>query len=405
MPQMQSITLGIWINAGSRFENRHNNGVAHFLEHLLFKGSEKYSCSKIKESLEGKGGSLNGFTSEELCCYLVKLPAKYLNLALDILSDMVMYPLLAKEEIVKEKNVIIEEIKMYRDLPQSYVHELLDELLWPDEPLGMSILGTIDSITAISRKDLLEFKESYYTPANIVIVVCGKLEHQLILKRAKNIFKVSKPKPRNQFTQTRDITRTPQLKLLAKHTEQTHLSLGFHGLRRSDPKRFVLGLLNVILGANMSSRLFNEVREKRGLAYQINSQVKFLSDTGSFIINAGVDNQSATPALEVILKELKKIQQDLVTPSELKRAKEFYLGQLSLSLEDTLEHMLWIGDSAVSLDRIFSLTEVTKEINQINREQIRSLSQQIFEVKRRNLAVIGPLKEKQEDLYGCLRRD
>ena len=403
MPHMQSVALGIWINTGSRFENKHNNGVAHFLEHLLFKGSFRFSCRKIKESLEGRGGSLNGFTSEELCCYLVKLPFKYLNLALDILSDMVLNPLLNQEDIEKEKNVIIEEIKMHRDLPQSYVHELLDGLLWPGETLGKSILGTSDSITAMSRKDLLEFKQKNYTPANIVIAACGNLKHQVLLEQAKDIFKSSKQNTRSRFKKIKPYRKTPRIKLLVKETEQTHFSLGFHGLRRSDDNRFALALLNVILGANMSSRLFNEVREKKGLAYQINSQVKYLFDTGSLVINAGVDNDNAIEALQVILKELDKIKQDLVSESEFKRAKEFYLGQLAISLEDTLEHMLWIGESVATLDRIFELNEVIEDIKQIEPKDLRDLAKEVFKVNDRNLAIIGPLKEKKESLYECLR--
>ena len=405
MPQMHSVSLGIWINAGSRLETEDNNGVAHFLEHLLFKGSKKFSCCKIKESLEGKGGSLNGFTSEELCCYLVKLPSKYLNLALDILSDMVLNPLLAEAEIAREKNVIIEEIKMHRDLPQSYVHELLDGLLWPGEALGMSILGSKESIIAMSRKDLLGFKQRHYTPANIVIVACGNLRHQAVLDRVKDIFKPAKQKTRNQFKKISPKRQAPQLKLLIKDTEQTHFSLGFHGLRRSDDKRFILALLNVILGANMSSRLFNEVREKKGLAYQINSQVKYLFDTGSLVINAGIDNRNATEALKVILGELEKIKQESVSESELRRAKEFYLGQLAISLEDTLEHMLWLGESVTSLDRIFKLDEVTKRINQIRPETLKALAANIFRAQDRNLAIIGPLRAREEEIYECLRRD
>lgn len=405
MPHMQSVALGVWVNAGSRFETEKNNGIAHFLEHLLFKGSKNFSCRKLKQTIEGLGGYLNGFTSEELCCYLVKLPHRYLALALDVLSDMILNPLLNKEDIGKERNVIAEEIKMHRDLPQSYMHELLDGLLWPGHPLGMNILGAMESIKGLTRDDFILFKKKYYTMPNIVIAVCGNLEHDKVLHKAQRIFRIFRTNKINKFDRAKVCQNRPQLRLSIKDTEQTHLTLGFHGLDRNDPHRFTLRLLHIILGANMSSRLFHELREKKGLAYEIGTQVKFFADTGSFIVNAGIDNKNVTAALEVILKELDNLKKNLVSQRELKRAKEFYIGQLSISLEDTLEHMLWIGEPTIALDKIYTLDEVIDEVDKITSEYLRHLAQRIFRYKDRNLAVIGPLKDKEEELYECLGRN
>jgi predicted Zn-dependent peptidase len=402
MPKMQSVALGIWIKVGGRYEPPEFKGIAHYLEHLAFKGSKNYSCRKIKESIEGIGGSLNGFTSEELTCYLVKLPARYLNLALDILSDMVINPTLAQEEIDKERTVIIEEIKMYKDLPQSYVHELLDALLWPNQPLGMTISGTAESVGSIKREDLFLFKEQYYASPSIVISAAGLLEHNQFTNRVEKKFRGLKYRNMNTFSQAKEEQEKPQLELLPKDTEQTHLALGFHSFKREHPLKHALGLLHVILGANMSSRLFNEIREKRGLAYEIGTQVKRFQDTGAFIVHAGIDNRKVSEAIKLILEELKKIKDKLVSIDEFKRAKEFYLGQLLLALEDTLDHMLWIGESTVALDKIYTLDEIIKEVNRLKREDIRNVAKYIFKEKSLNLALIGPIRDREQEIHGQL---
>jgi predicted Zn-dependent peptidase len=403
MPNMQSVALGIWIKVGGRYESSNNKGISHFLEHLLFKGSQKYSCRKIKESIEGVGGSLNGFTSEELTCYLVKLPGSYLDLALEVLSDMVINPALMQPDVEKERAVILEEIKMYKDLPQAYVHELLDELLWPDQPLGMSIVGTFDSVTGIKREDISLFKRRNYVPSNIVISAAGLLDHHKLTRRIEKIFRGSNKKDVNRFSKVEEDQAKPNLQVLDKDTEQTHLALGFHSLKKGHPLKHAVALLHIILGANMSSRLFNEVREKRGLAYEIGTQVKRFQDTGAFIVHAGMDNNKVIEAMQVILKETGKIKERLVNEGEFKRAKEFYLGQLRLALEDTLDHMFWIGESTATLDKTYSLEEIVKEVEKVRRKDIQRVAAQIFNDHNLNAALIGPLKEKQDNVYSQLK--
>jgi len=403
MSTMQSVALGIWIRVGARYESPQYKGIAHFLEHLLFKGSKNYSCCKIKESIEGVGGSLNGFTSEELTCYLVKIPQAYLDLALAILSDMVLNPLLLPKEIDKERAVILEEIKMYKDLPQSYVYELLDELLWPKQPLGTPIIGTVDSVNRIKRESLLLFKQRYYAAPNIIISAAGLLDYDKFVKKISAIFSSPKEKYTTAFSRVNEQQSKPQLKLLHKETEQTHLVLGFHGFKRGHSLRHALGLLHIVLGANMSSRLFNEVREKKGLAYEIGTVVKYFQDTGAFIVHAGVNNRKVRDAVKVILKELKRIKDKPVTVSEFRRAKEFYLGQLMLALEDTLDHMFWIGESTAALDKVYSLEDIIAEVKKIKRQDIQKVARYIFDEKKINLALIGPLKDNEQAIYDELR--
>lgn len=403
MAQRQSVALGIWINVGGRYESNQNKGIAHFLEHLLFKGSKKYSCRKLKESIEGVGGSLNGFTSEELSCYLVKIPANYFESGLDVLSDMVVNPTLPGLEIEKEKTVILEEIKMYKDQPQSYVYELLDELLWPGQPLGAPIIGTEGSVRQVKKEALNLFKQKYYTPENIVVSVAGLLDHRKLSEAIKRHFASLKPKNKNTYLLAKEEQNIPRLKVFYKDTEQTHLALGFHSLKRDHPLKHALGLLHIILGANMSSRLFHELREKRGLAYEIGTAAKRFQDTGSFIVHAGIDNRKVTDAIKLILRELKKIRLNLVDKDEFRRAKEFYLGQLMLALEDTLDHMLWIGETTTALDRTYSLQQIIREVNRVRREDIQGIARYLFKEENLNLALIGPLKDREQKIYKHLQ--
>jgi len=405
MSGRMSLALGIWINVGGRFESDKSKGISHFLEHLLFKGSKKYSCRKLKESIEGVGGALNGFTTEELSCYLVKIPGRYLELTLDVLSDMVINPSLPAHEAEKEKQVILEEIKMYKDQPASYVYELLDELLWPNQPLGAPVIGTVESVTGITRQDLDLFKQEYYTPANIVISAAGLLEFDKLTKSVVKFFSRQKKQNINTFSKVKEKQNTPQLKLFHKDTEQTHMALGFHAFKRDHPLKHALGILHVILGANMSSRLFDELREKKGLAYEIGTLVKRFHDTGAFMVHAGIDNRKVPEALKLILKELQRCKHEPVTTDEFRRAKEFYIGQLMLALEDTLDHMLWIGETTATLDKTYSLEDIIKEVNRINREDVREVAKGIFKKENLNLALIGPLKDSEKQIYSELGID
>lgn len=398
MPGRLSLALGIWINVGGRYEPDKFKGISHFLEHLVFKGTKKYSCRKLKESIEGVGGALNGFTTEELTCYLVKIPARHLESALDVLADMVINPSLPNPEVKKEKTVILEEIKMYKDQPASYVYELLDELLWPKQPLGAPIIGTVESVGRIQREELNLFKQEYYTPANIVVSAAGLLEFDKLTKKVARYFLRQKRQNINTFPKVKEKQSSPQLKVFPKDTEQTHMVLGFHAFKRDHPLRHALGILHVILGANMSSRLFNELREQRGLAYEIGTLVKRYQDTGAFMVHAGIDNSKVPKALKLILQELQKCKHKPVGSDEFRRAKEFYLGQLMLALEDNLDHMLWIGETTATMDKTYSLADIMREVNRVKREDVREVAKHIFKKENLNLALIGPLKDSQDKI-------
>lgn len=402
MKDRDSASLGIWIAAGGRYENTKNKGVAHFLEHILFKGSKKYSCDAIKELIEGVGGSLNAFTSEEYTCYYAKIPAKHLNQTFDVLSDMVFAPLISKEDVNKERGVILEEIKMYHDLPQHFVIELLEELMWTNHPLGMNLAGTFESVGGMSHDDLRAFHSKYYSLGNIVVSSCGKLSHETVVNLAKKKSAKIKPVSHEGWLKAKNSQPKSKAKFFRKDIEQMHLAMGAFGLEKDHADEHAYSLLNIILGGNMSSRLFDEVREKRGLAYAISSSAKSLNDTGLFMIRAGVDNKKIVEAVGVILKELDKIRKENVTKDEFTRAKDYYLGQILLGLEDTLEHMFWIGEGITSLNKTRTLKEILKEVNKVTIGDIKRVADRVFKENNVNLSIVGPLKDDQEKELGRL---
>lgn len=391
-----SLSIGIWIDAGGRHEPQSRGGISHFLEHLLFKGSNKRSAEKIKEAVEGRGGSINGFTTEECTCFLVKVLNKDMDIALDVLSDMVLNPRLALDDIEKERTVIIEEIKMYKDLPMHYVHELLMELLWPNQPLGKFLAGTAETVNGIKRKDLIDYKNKFYNPSNIVIAGCGKIDYGDFFACCEKYFKSIRSGKKSVFKVARKNQNKPKFKLMFKETEQTHLSMGTHAFSRTDPDRHVLNFLHIILGGNMSSRLFRELRERRGLVYEIGTSVKKFQDTGAFVVSAGLDNKKVLKSIELIVKELKKIKEKSVSADEFNRAKEFYKGQLLLALEDTLDHMLWMGDHMITEEKIPTPQEILGEIERVTPDDIVRVANRVFKDSHLNLALIGPIKKEDE---------
>jgi len=267
----------------------------------------------------------------------------------------------------------------------------------------MPVAGTIDSVNQIKRDSLFSFKERHYTPPNIIISVAGLLDYHEFIAKVASIFSRLKDRNINTFSQAAEQQLQPQLKLLPKETEQTHMALGFHGFKRDHPLKHALQLLHIVLGANMSSWLFNEVREKAGLAYEIGTQVKYFQDTGAFVVHAGIDNRKVNAAIKLILKELKKSGDRLITAAEFRRAKDFYLGQLMLALEDTFDHMLWIGESTATLDKVYSLKDIIGEVRKIKRQDIQEVARYIFQEKKINLALIGPLKDNEQVIYEQLR--
>jgi len=391
-----SIAIGFWIGVGGRYEEDRLKGAAHFLEHIVFKGSQKYAGEEIKMRIEGIGGALNAFTSEEQTCFYAKIPSKHLNQTFDVLADMVVNPKIAAKDVNKEKTVIIEEIKMYHDLPQYFVLELLDQLLWPDHPLGKSLAGSPETVAGISRKDLKKFHSAHYSPGNIVVAACGDLKHDQIVRLVQKKLGGLQGSTKEEYVRTNGVQVQPRVRFFKKNIEQMHLALGLPGFDENHKDRYVLNLLSIILGGNMSSRLFVEVREKRGLAYSISCSYKTLHDAGLFLVRAGVDNQKIVEAVELILKELNKIKRLGVGQNEFQRAREYLSGQLLLGLEDTMDHMLWIGEGVIVKNKVKTLKGMLKEFERIKPADMKRIAKETLNTNRYNLAVVGPVTTQQE---------
>ncbi|MFA5158967.1 MAG: pitrilysin family protein [Candidatus Omnitrophota bacterium] len=396
MANRDSAAVAVWVKAGGRYEHKNISGISHFLEHMMFKGTPTRNTRQIKEEIEGVGGILNAFTGEEMTCYFAKLLKQYYPRALEVLSDMVLHATVPADELVKERTVILEEIKMYRDVPSHHVHDLMGELLWPDQPLGRTLSGPPETVSRMTRADILNYKKDYYHHSNILVSVSGDIDHDEVLSRIASIYQTRQPKKPSVFIPAKSEQARPRTHFFEKKTEQTHLVIGLHALPRMHPDRYKLGLLHVILGANMSSRLFEEVREKRGLAYEIKSGMTGYQDAGAFTVSAGVETKKTVRAVEVILRELAKMRKSFVKAGELRRAKDYFMSQVSLGVEDTLDHLLWVGEKVLCSGELPDKAEIRREIETTTLEDIQRVAQGIFWTRNLNLSLIGPVPEKMQ---------
>lgn len=397
MRDRESAAVAVWARVGGRYEPEKISGVSHFLEHMLFKGTKRRTPQQIKQEVEGVGGSMNAFTGEEATCYFAKLLVRDFPKAFDVLSDMVNEAALDPKELERERPVILEEIKMYLDQPSQHVQELMGELLWPEQPLGRNLAGTAESVSGISRQEMVDYKGQYYQPKNILVSVSGSVDPEKVLELAEKTFSARAGGAASHFEKAKTAQTGPRFHFVEKKTEQTHLVVGYHGFAKGDPRRFALGVLNVLLGGNMSSRLFEEVREKRGLAYEIRSGSAHFQDTGSFAVSAGVEHHKAATALQVILKELEKVVQKPVPDEELHRAQEYFIAQFLMGLEDTLDHLLWVGEKLLYSQEVLSRSEITQRIRSVTAADVQNVAAEIFSPRRANLALIGPLKEAEQN--------
>ena len=404
MPHAQSVAVGVWVRAGGRYEPAALAGVSHFVEHVLFKGTRRWSCEQLKQRVEGVGGSLNGFTAEEFTCYMAKVPHRHGRKAVEVLAEMVCRPTFNARDIDKEREVIVEEIRMYEDAPGQLVHDLFNQLLWPDHPLGTLLSGTIDTVRRITRQELMRYWRERYQPHHMVVTCTGVLEPDVMARHVRRAFATSRHGPCRAFPRAPRPRRGPQVRVWNKPTEQTHLCVGTYAIPRTHPDRFALELLHVLLGANMSSRLFREVRERRGLVYEIGTQIKRFEDTGAFVISAGCDTGKLLPTVQTIITELSRIRRGPIGRAELRRAKDYYAGQLLMGLEDTMEHMLWIGEQAVTVGRIADPKALLVHLERVGARDIRRVARQLFVTQKLHLAIVGPVTEPDASRLSAICR-
>ena len=394
MPHTHSVSICIYLGVGSRYESDIQGGISHFIEHVLFRGTKRrQSAKEISEAIEGVGGILNGGTDKELTVYWCKVAEPHFELAFDVLTDMVMNSRFDVPDIERERKVIIEEIGMSRDSPQQEVGMLIDELLWTDHPLGRDVAGTKESVIGINRQQILDFMASEYVPQNAVVSIAGNINHEAvteIVRKQLGNWKNNRPcldYPR--FTEKRN----PRLKIEFKETEQTHLCLALPGIPLVHPHRYPLDLLNVILGEGMSSRLFIEVRDKLGLAYNIHSYLDHFQDTGALTIYAGIAHQNLKMGIEAILKQLAALKEP-VSPAELTKAKELSKGRLMLRMEDSRSVSGWNGGQEMLNGFVQSVEEVVSLIDKITAEEMAHVASEYFTSDKLRLSVVGPVTDK-----------
>ena len=392
MPHMASVSVGIWVGVGGRCEEEAVSGISHFIEHLLFKGTRRRSAREISQAVEGIGGYLNAYTSEEHTCFYARARHDRFDDLLDVLADMFLHSTFDPAEITKEREVIKEELAMYLDQPQQYVQELLNATLWPGQPLGRSITGTEKTLDAISRRRLLDFQRKNYNAPATLIAAAGRLTHRQAVQAARRYAGEFHGGARCGFPPATAAQTRPAVRLCRKKTEQTQIAFGVRGCSRHHRSRFALRVLNAVLGENMSSRLFQTVREDRGLAYSIYSAHSYFDDTGDLVISAGLDLANLEKTLGIILRELKRLREEPVPAAELRRARDYLVGQLDLSLESTENQMMWVGEQWLGYGKIIRPESVKQRWNEVGTAEVRAAAREFIRPDQFNLALVSPLK-------------
>jgi len=393
MPHSRSVCLAILVGAGSCYESEEEAGISHFAEHLFFKGTQRRPTSKeITQDIEGVGGIINAGTDKELTIFWCKVAKSHFPIALDVLSDLLLNSLFDSKEIEQERRIISEEINMNLDLPQQRISMLIDELLWPEQPLGREVIGYKETVSSITREQLLNYVARRYMPNNTVLSIAGNIQHEEAVAQIESLFNKWAAGELITGYITDDKQTEARLRIEPKDIEQAHLCLAVHGFSRSHPQRFTIDLFNTVLGGGMSSRLFTEIREHRGLAYDIHSYAEHFLKSGSFAIYAGVDPQKIETAVVAILEEMSQIKQG-ITANELTRAKELSKGRLYLRFEDSQNVALWYGGQEILTQQILDIDDVISIVDAITIDELEGVAEEIITDRGLNLAVTGPIKK------------
>ncbi|MDO9541723.1 MAG: pitrilysin family protein [Kiritimatiellia bacterium] len=396
LPRVQSMAIGIWVGVGGRYESMKLSGISHFIEHLLFKGTEKRSARDISRAIEGRGGFCNAFTQEESTCYYARVAYDHAWKVLDILGDMYLHPRFDQADIDREKSVIMEEIMMYRDQPEHVVQEMLIENLWRDHELGRPLIGSPETLKNINRDQIIAFKRKKYVPEATVLTFTGKVDHAECVKIVAQLMGRIRPASAPSYRLVTAAVPQHNLALKGKEIEQTHMALGFRIFGRHDKRRYALKILNVILGENMSSRLFQTIREKNGLAYSIGSGAQLFAETGALVINAGLDRNRRAKAIELILREIKRLKDELISLKELSMAKQYVIGHLRLALENPLGQMMWVGEHILNYGSVIPPEEVVGAITAVRAEDVQKTAEAIFKDRLATFSMLSPGVSEQE---------
>jgi predicted Zn-dependent peptidase len=388
MPHVRSVTLGVWLTRGSRHESDERSGIAHFVEHMLFKGTSTRSAEDIAQAIDSIGGQLDAFTAKEYASYYIKVLDEHVPLAIELLTDIVRRPAFAPDEIEREKKVILEEIKMVEDTPDDLVHELFTQHFWEGHPLARPILGSRETVEALNRDTLLKYFEGAYVASNLIVAAAGNLDHARVRGLVQEAFAdlASSGEALGE-----DVPRvSPQVVTRTKELEQSHLCLGTNSYPQSHQDRYVSYILNTLLGGSMSSRLFQNIREKRGLAYSVFSGLSAYRDAGNITIYAGCANEAVGEVVDLCVEELKGLKRTPVSDAELRRAKDHLKGSLMLSLENTASRMSHLARQEIYFARHFGLDETLAGVEAVSSEDIQRVAADLFSNGSLAATVVGP---------------
>ena len=394
MPHTHSVSMGVFTKVGSRYEHTPVSGISHFLEHMFFKGTQTRTAKEISEAIEGIGGVLNAFTSYDSTVYYAKVANIHFDRAVDTLSDMLLHSLFDPKEIEKERRVIIEEIHMSLDQPAEWVHQLLDTSMWGEQPLGRDIAGSTETVAAITRDDLLAFKDQHYTNVNTVISIAGNMPSDVMVEAWNRALDSYKMGTRFSPQTTQPPLTSPRLVLLDKETEQANFCLGLPAVSYADPDRRPLQVLNSVLGGGMSSRLFQEIREERGLAYSVYSYTSEYDDAGKWVIYGGVEVGKVHDAIAAVIEQLRMLRAEGITEQELQRVKEQVKGGMLLGLEDTWSVASRNGSHILRYDEVIPVEQVVAEIEAVSQDDVLRVAQRLITTDALYLAVIGPYPDE-----------
>lgn len=396
IPYVKSVSIGFWIEAGSRYETVKNNGVSHFIEHMLFKGSKKRNAKEIAESIDSIGGQLNAFTGKECTCYYAKVLDNHLPIAIDVLGDMILNPKFQEEEIEKEKTVVMEEINMYEDSPEEIAHDLLAEALFNRHSLSYPILGKENTLKSFNKSIIMDYYNRFYVPDNIVVSIAGNFDIDTTLDLLTSYFKDwGLRHGKNQEFQKPEISQT--LKGRYKDTEQLHLCIGMQGIPQGEDKLYPLLILNNIFGGSMSSRLFQSIREERGLAYSVYSYPTLYKDIGTFNIYVGLNPNQLENVSNIIIKEIEGIKEKKnITREEIYKSKEQLKGNYILGLESTSSRMSAMGKNQLLLNKVYTQREILQKIDSVKCEDIIYMADLVFNKEKINIAYVGKINDNKK---------
>ncbi|WP_069649556.1 M16 family metallopeptidase [Caloranaerobacter ferrireducens] len=394
IPYVKSVTIGIWIETGSRFEDQNNNGISHFIEHMLFKGTENRTAKQIAESIDSVGGQLNAFTSKECTCFYAKVLDEHLPLAVDVLADMIFNSKFDEEDIIKEKNVVLEEINMYEDSPEDLVHDLICRTMFDGHPLAYPILGNSNILEKIDRKDILNYYKRYYAPNNTVVSIAGNFNTDEAIELISKYFSDWAPVEKKEKKQNPPMFYR-RVMGKNKNTEQLHLCLGMKGVPQGTNEMYYLMVLNNIFGGSMSSRLFQKIREEKGLTYSIYSYPSSYKDTGMFTIYAGLNPNYVTTVLQLITEEIDKIKNGGLTSNEVYKSKEQLKGNYILGLESTSSRMSSMGKSELLHGKMYKPKEILNMIDNVQKEDVERIAKEVLDFNKLNISFVGDVNRYQ----------